>query len=424
MKRYLLVPLFMFITCAYAQFQANYDESKVPDYTLPNPLITADGNKITSSAEWENQRRAEILNLFSSEVYGKIPEVEVVVNYRLKESSHQALEGRAHRKQVEIVFEKAGKTVSVDLLIYLPENSKNPVPVFLGYNFYGNHTIQPDPSIYLTESWIGNNSSVDISDSKANELSRGFRTNRWPVNYILSRGYGLAVMYYGDVDPDFDDGFANGIHPLFYEGGQSSPRKDEWGSIGAWAYCLSKSMDYFERDEDIDHTRIAVIGHSRLGKTSLWAGAIDRRFALVISNESGCGGAALSMRKFGETVGRINTSFPHWFCDNFNKYNGKEETLPLDQHMLIALIAPRPVYIASAGGDQWADPKGEFLSGVYAGPVYELYGLQGLATDEMPPVNTPNQEGRIAYHIRSGDHDLTYYDWLQFINFADKYFNQ
>lgn len=411
----ILLLLFV-VTTLTAQF--NYDESKVPDYQLPELLNSEKGVAIRTSEDWQKIRRPEILALFESQVYGKVPEGEVEVRFEVVQAG-DALCGEAVRKEVVMHFSGRGKNLSVPMLIYLPKTSDGPVPLFLGLNFYGNHTIHPDDEIDISESWVRNNSEFCIFNNQADEVSRGVRSSRWPVERILGRGYGLATIYYGDIDPDFDDDFQNGIQPLFYQPGEKEPEADEWGSIAAWAWGLSRAMDYFEQDADIDDKRVAVLGHSRLGKTSLWAGAVDERFALVISNDSGCGGAAISRRKFGETVQRINTNFPHWFADNFNQYNDREETLPIDQHMLIALMAPRPVYVASARDDEWADPKGEFLSLYHAAPVYRLFGDKFAMKETQPAVNEPLVVDKLGYHIRSGGHDITRYDWERFMDFAD-----
>lgn len=393
---------------------------EVRPFELPDILTKNDGGKVNDVNDWESVRREEILELFRENVYGRIPEGDVSVAFELVEVQPDALCGKAKRKRVLIEMSGNGLTLEADLLIFLPKQSEGAVPLFIGMNFFGNHTVHSDPTIVLPTSHVNNKPEFNITDNKATHQSRGVRAHRWPLERILERGYGLATIYYGDIDPDFDDNFQNGIHPLFYRENQKSPLDNEWGSIAAWAYGLSRAMDYFETDADIDEERIVLMGHSRLGKTALWAGALDQRFRVVISNNSGCGGAALSRRRVGEKLVNINTMFPHWFNKNFHSFNDREDELPVDQHMLLSLIAPRPVYVASAELDSWADPQGEYQSLYHAGVVYKLYGQDVYIDESMPNLNQPLWQGNMAYHIRSGGHDVTVFDWEKYMDFTDQ----
>ena len=317
------------------------------------------------------------------------------ITFEVFDVDSKAMDGAATRKQVRINFTGKQGGLSMTLIIFIPNNAPKPAPAFL---------------------LICNRDPENIDPTR--EVKMPF----WPAEQIIARGYAAAAFYNGDVDPDNYDEFKNGVHGVFDPQGERA--SDAWATIAAWAWGASRAMDYFETDDAIDQDHVAVVGHSRGGKTALWTGAEDPRFAMVVSNNSGCGGAALSRRRYGETVAQINRSFPHWFCENFKKYSNNEDQLPVDQHMLMALAAPRLLYVTSADRDLWADPRGEFLSAVGAGPVYRLFGGEGLGTTEMPPLDQPVQQGRIAYHVRTGGHGLTEYDWEQFMNFADKHWRK
>ena len=379
----------------------NYEESKVPNISLSNPL-----EGVSEKKQWP-QKRSSLMKMVENQMFGKAPKFDRKTLEVINDTEDKViLNDKVIMSQPLLSF--AG--CKLRLLIFRPKDINKPIPAFVGYNFNGNHTVHSESSIKITEEWVPRK-----KNNKASDKDRGSSSSRWDVEAITGQGYALITSYCGEVDPDFHDNFNNGVHSNY-----SKPKPNEWGTISAWAWGLSRIMDFLEQDNSIDQSKVSVIGHSRLGKTSLWAGASDQRFALVISNNSGCGGAALSKRKFGETVKRINTSFPHWFCDNFKKYNDKEETLPFDQHVLMSLIAPRPLYIASASKDLWADPMGEFLSARYADPVYRMLTGEGLPQKKMPKVNTPIH-GLIGYHLRDGKHDVTSYDWKNYILFANKH---
>lgn len=398
---------------AFAQFPAdtaNETESNVIPYTLPDPLLMQNGKRVKNADQWMEIQRPYLYHLFEENVYGRYPRQKIPLHYRIREESDQALGGTAIRKQIRIFLKPDDTSVHIDVLMYLPKNTKKPVPVFLGLNFKGNATIQSDPHILLSD-----NPAYPRFDKANDNASRGERSSRFPVKNIIDNGFGIVTACYSDIEEDRKDGWKTGIRTTMQDELQIKPQ--EWGAIGAWAWSLSRIMDYLEEDKDVNAKEVAVFGHSRLGKTALWAGASDPRFSIVISNESGEGGAALARRWFGETVKLINDHFPHWFVDAYKKYNHDVFALPVDQHELLSLIAPRPLYIASAAGDLWSDPKGEFLSAWHAGEVYALFDKKGLGTGIMPPKDHPIGN-TIHYHIRTGKHNITLYDWEQYIKFA------
>ncbi len=399
---------------------ARLEETTPPPYTLPDPLVKEDGQPVRDVEAWR-ARRVELLQLFAREVYGRTPSGRPDgMRADVVSIDRGAIDGGATRKEVRIRFGSDDHAPGMTVLMYVPNRKEGEkVPAFLGLNFYGNHTVQPDVGIALSTAWMPER-AIGVVNHRATEASRGSAATRWPVRDIVRRGYAVVTVYCGDLCPDRSDGLASGVNGWMTGVGTEERAEQAWGAIGVWAWGLSRVLDYLETDPDVDATCVAVHGHSRLGKAALWAAAQDERFALVVSNESGCGGAALSKRIHGETVAKINERFPHWFAKNFRHYNDREAALPVDQHQLLALIAPRPLHVASAEEDDWADPRGEFLAVKAAEPVYRLFGLSGPETADVPLLHSPTGEA-LRYHIRGGKHDITDYDWSAFLDFADRW---
>lgn len=378
----------------------NYDESSVPAYALPDPLRTESGQIVKSAEDFLSRRRPELLDLFARHVYGRV-EATLSLDASWRRPLEAFGKGTGSRGELAVVLQSPnGRSIELSLLIHVPHTSA-PCPAFLGLNLFGNHTLHPDPWVSLPRGWLPENAALGLQGHVATDASRGMHSGRWPVELVLSRGYALVTAYAGDIDPDFDDGFENGLHGLLPRAEHRA--EDAPGTLAAWAYGMSRMLDALSLVPQVDPTRVVAIGHSRLGKTALWAAAQDPRFAMAVSNQSGCGGAALSRRRFGERLLHINRRFPHWFCRAFHRYNEREHELPVDQHQLLALLAPRPLYVGSAAADSWADPRGERLACEAASPVFELFG----------------KVGRVGYHVRPGGHDITPRDFWHYLDFAD-----
>ena len=396
----------------------------------PDPLVTEAGKPISSAPEFNAIRRPELLRAFAEDVYGRTPSQTLPVAAHVTSVDQAALHGAAIRKQITLTVGTAPLTRDLHVLLYLPAKARGPVPVFVGLNFNGNQTVSRDPGIDLNPIWIPDPAldTVHLAKEqeghilvKPGEATRGADASQWPVETILRAGYGVAAIYAGEIEPDFAAGVGYGIRPLFFKPGQALPEADEWGAIGAWAWGMSRVVDYLVTDAAIDRHAILATGHSRMGKAALWSAAQDQRYAMVISNESGQGGASLSHREAGETIRHLNVAFPYWFCANYHRFTGRADQLPIDGHLLLALIAPRPLFVASAHEDPFSDPEGEFLSAKAASSVYALFGKQGVPADTRYEINHPAGKD-LRYYVRPGGHDVLLEDWQQYIQFADEHF--
>ena len=376
-----------------------YDESKLPPYDLPPLLTTSSGQSVETPEAWMQQRRPEILSLFANLIYGRVPAPAkpIEVSYEVVLEDKGFMDGMATRKDVKIHLENAKGRMSMHFLVFVPNNAQKPVPAFFKHSF--------------------NNTQSD--DFDASSSRPGFLKNGWPLGELFERGYGFCAVYQQDLVRHNEVEFLHSIHKLFYPEGQSFPKSHEWGVLSVCAWGASRAMDYLETDPAIDHSRIAIMGHSKMGKATLWTAAQDERFALAISAQSGCAGAALWRRKSGETLKKMVTRFPYWLCRNAWKFVEQEDDLPVDQHMLLACIAPRPVYVHSSTDDTWADSRGEYLSAYHASEVYQLLGKKALESSKLPEVGKPIIKSHVGYHIREGGHSIEMYDWQRFMDFAD-----
>ncbi len=372
-----------------AQRVVNEDESKVPPLTLPDPFVSEAGQLIQSVSDWENIRRPELLRVFTDEVYGPIRSDFDGISFKEVTENTNPYPDLTVFKELDITVSRNGASHTMRLNVFLPKSRKEPAPIILLINYEPAYT-----------------------DGKIVE------EDFWPVEQLINRGYATASFHGETVAPDDAEKFTEGVLSALYPEELSKP--NGMRTFGAWGWAAMRAMDYFEQDPLIDATKSVLVGHSRAGKTALWTGVNDHRWAIVIPNESGCGGAAISRRKFGETVKIINTSFPHWFNDNFKKYNDNENALPIDQHMLAMMVAPRAIYYSSAREDLWADPKGEYLSMQLGSRVYtDIYKKSVAFPLTFEELEDPIIQAYAGYHIRNGKHNLTLEDWHNFMDFID-----
>ncbi|HZF02531.1 MAG TPA: acetylxylan esterase [Methylomirabilota bacterium] len=427
--------------------EANYDESKAGTFTLPDPLLLANGATVQDSNDWTDNRRPQILKLYEGYIYGSSPKWRNMID-KVWDADANAFGGKALRKQINLEFynyNHAGNNNPTNnlvfhVLLYTPAAATNRVPVFLCLSFSPNYSAVNDTNVAVYPVW---NHKTDTLEMPTN-IQRGL-SKIWPIEKIIGRGYGIALVDYNDIEPDLPDGsgILHGVRSLYFKPGQTNTDADEWGAISAWAWGASRVMDYLEIDRAVDAHRVIMVGHSRLGKTALWAGAEDPRFAMVIASCSGEMGAALARRDHGETVTSMCKNFPYQFCPNFLDYSNNIGDLPVDSHMLISLIAPRPLFLNTGSEDRWSDPRGEFEAAIAAAPVYRLFGKESVATNlppdvstngsgsllkssvletyKMPPPDAPVMRD-VGFQIHRGGHDVLPEDWDDFLDFADLHF--
>jgi hypothetical protein len=420
MRRSLPLALLAALAAASAApAQKDFPEvSKMPSRPdLPDPLVMLNGDKVTTKEQWRDQRRPELKALFQHYVYGYFPEAPDKVEAKVEREDAKALDGKATLKEITLTFGPP-KTPAIHLLLVVPNDRKGPAPVFVGMNFNGNHAVIMDPKVRLPTVWVPNKGN--IKDNRATDEGRGSEVDVWALDQAVARGYAVATFYCGDVDPDRKD-VREGVQQFIGKKDQAGPH--DWGTLAAWAWGIMRAVDYLVTDKDLDKARVAVVGHSRLGKTALLAAAFDERIALAIPHQAGCGGTAPSRTRVGETVKQINTNFPHWFNATFKEFNDQVDKLPLDQHCLAALVAPRPLLYSNAAEDTHANPEGQFQMLQAADPVYRLLGAGGLEAKKMPEVNQL-VDSTLGYYVRPGKHSMTREDWKVFLDFADKHFGK
>lgn len=399
-----------------AGIPVNYDESKVGDYELPDPLVLQNGASVKNRQAWMKKRHPEILELFYTYQFGKCPDRNEV-SFHVFDSGTPAYGGKAIRKQVTIYFTRDTSNYKADLLMYLPANAKAPSPLFFKISFMPNSMVVDDPEVRRGKMWNREGEKVPAPE--------GRKFGMLDVEKFIAQDIGVATIYYGDIEPDFAKGIKDGIRGYYLKDGKDYPAPDEWGAISAWSWGLSCAMDYLETDKQVNADKIAIFGISRLGKTALWTGARDERFGMVIASCSGEGGAALSRRNYGETIKHMTDSSRYFyqFCTNWADFSENPDKSPVDAHLLIALVAPRPVLLQTGSTDYWSDPKGEFLAAVAASPVYQLFHKKGIDVREMPEVGTPILND-IGYYMHEGGHGALPTDYDIAVEFMKKHFFQ